>query len=64
MNQSKEIKVDLINSYTTIAKVMSPNIDNDSVINIVIIGDGTVGKTCLLHCFSNETFLDEYVPTM
>jgi len=33
-------------------------------INIVIIGDGTVGKTCLLHCYSNETFLESYVPTV
>lgn len=31
---------------------------------IVIIGDGTVGKTCLLHSYSNESFLEEYVPTM
>jgi GTPase SAR1 family protein len=34
------------------------------VINIVIIGDGAVGKTCLLHCYSNETFLESYVPTV
>lgn len=31
---------------------------------IVIIGDGTVGKTCLLHCYSNESFLESYVPTV
>ncbi|KAG5670528.1 hypothetical protein PVAND_000786 [Polypedilum vanderplanki] len=34
------------------------------VINIVIVGDGAVGKTCLLHRYSNETFLDSYVPTV
>lgn len=31
---------------------------------IVIIGDGTVGKTCLLHSYSNESFLEDYVPTV
>lgn len=31
---------------------------------IVIIGDGTVGKTCLLHSYSNESFLESYVPTV
>ncbi|CRK94986.1 CLUMA_CG008474, isoform A [Clunio marinus] len=31
---------------------------------IVIVGDGTVGKTCLLHSYSNESFLESYVPTV
>lgn len=31
---------------------------------IVIVGDGTVGKTCLLHSYSNESFLEDYVPTV
>lgn len=37
---------------------------NKKVKNIVTIGDGAVGKTCLLHAFTEETFLDNYVPTM
>ncbi|CAO1426937.1 unnamed protein product [Diamesa serratosioi] len=32
--------------------------------NIVIVGDGTVGKTCLLHSFTNDQFLETYVPTV
>lgn len=35
-----------------------------SVKQIVIIGDGMVGKTCLLHSYSNESFLESYVPTV
>lgn len=37
---------------------------NKKVKNIVTIGDGAVGKTCLLHCFAEESFLEDYVPTM
>lgn len=33
--------------------------------NIVIVGDGAVGKTCLLYAYSNQgEFRVSYVPTM
>ncbi|XP_063701769.1 ras-like GTP-binding protein RhoL [Culicoides brevitarsis] len=32
--------------------------------NIVTIGDGAVGKTCLLHAFTEEAFLNDYIPTI
>jgi Ras-related C3 botulinum toxin substrate 1 len=31
---------------------------------IVVIGDGTVGKTCLLHSYTNESFRESYVATV
>lgn len=33
--------------------------------HLVIVGDGTVGKTCLLYAFTNKGgFKDDYEPTM
>jgi GTPase SAR1 family protein len=35
-----------------------------SAIRIVIVGEGGVGKSCLTLQFINDSFVEEYEPTM
>ena len=34
------------------------------LIKLVIVGDGAVGKTCLLMSYAGKEFKDDYVPTV
>ncbi len=44
--------------------VESPAVNMDRVLKCVVVGDGAVGKTCMLVSYATNKFPREHVPTV